>query len=66
MRRKIPHRVCNCMPNGAVTRLEAHLLKELLNREIHPIHCAMSCKQKFRKACTSAICALRRATSGGY
>ena len=49
MRRKIPYRVCRCMPNGVVTHLEARLLKDLVNREIHPIRCAESCKQKFMK-----------------
>lgn len=50
MRRRIPYRVCSCMPNGVVTHLEARLLKELVNREIHPIRCAESCKRKFQKA----------------
>lgn len=49
MRRRIPYRVCSCMPNGVVTHLEARLLKDLVNREIHPIRCAESCKQKFMK-----------------
>lgn len=49
MRRRIPYRVCSCMPNGVVTHLEARLLKEIVNREIHPIRCANSCKQKFMK-----------------
>ena len=49
MRRRIPYRVCSCMPNGVVTHLEARLLKKLVNREIHPIRCAASCKQKFMK-----------------
>jgi len=49
MRRRIPYRVCSCMPNGVVTHLEARLLKDLVNREIHPIRCAESCKQKFKK-----------------
>ena len=49
MRRKIPYRVCSCMPNGVVTHLEARLLKDLINREIHPIRCAASCKQKFMR-----------------
>lgn len=48
-RRKIPYRVCSCMPNGVVKHLEARLLKELVNREIHPIRCAESCKRKFSK-----------------
>ena len=50
MRRKIPYRVCRCLPGGVVTHLEARLLKDLVNREIHPIRCAESCKRKFQKA----------------
>ena len=49
MRRRIPYRVCSCMPNGVVTHLEARLLKDLVNHEIHPIRCAESCKRKFMK-----------------
>ena len=49
MRRRIPYRVCRCLPNGVVTHLEARLLKEIVNREIHPIRCAESCKRKFMK-----------------
>ena len=49
MRRRIPYRVCSCMPSGVVTHLEARLLKDLVNREIHPIRCAESCKRKFQK-----------------
>ncbi len=49
MRNRIPYRVCRCMPNGVVTHLEARLLKDLVNREILPIRCATSCKQKFMK-----------------
>ena len=37
------------MPNGVVTHLEARLLKELVNREIHPIRCAENCRRKFLK-----------------
>ena len=37
------------MPNGVVTHLEARLLREIVNREIHPIRCAESCKTKFMK-----------------
>lgn len=48
-RRRIPYRVCSCLPNGVVTHLEARLLKDLVNREIHPIRCAESCKRKFQK-----------------
>lgn len=49
MRKRIPYRVCSCTPNGVVTHLEARLLKDLVNREIHPIRCAESCKRKFMK-----------------
>ena len=49
MRRRIPYRVCQCMPNGVVTHLEARLLRDLVNREIHPIRCAESCKRKYQK-----------------
>lgn len=49
MRRKIGYRVCSCMPNGVVTHLETRLLREIVNREIHPIRCAASCKRKYLK-----------------
>ena len=49
MRRKIPYRVCRCMPDGVVTHLEARLLREIVNREIHPIRCAESCKVKYKR-----------------
>ena len=49
MRRRIPYRVCRCLPNGVVTHLEARLLKDIVNREIHPIRCAENCKRKFMK-----------------
>lgn len=49
MRRRIPYRVCRCMPNGVVTHLEARLLKELVNHEIHPIRCASTCARKAQK-----------------
>ena len=49
MRRRIPYRVCRCLPNGVVTHLEARLLKDLVNREIHPIRCAENCKRKYMK-----------------
>lgn len=37
------------MPNGVVTQMEARLLKDLVNREIHPIRCASSCGRKGQK-----------------
>lgn len=50
VRPRIPYRVCRCLPNGVVCHLEARLLRNLVNREIHPIRCAESCKRKFQKA----------------
>ena len=49
MRKKIPYRVCSCTPDGVVTHLEARILKEIVNREIHPIRCAENCKQKYKR-----------------
>ena len=49
MRKKVPYRVCQCTPNGTVTHLEARLLRELVNSEIHPIRCASSCGRKAQK-----------------
>lgn len=49
MRRRIPYRVCRCMPTGVVTHLEARLLKDIVNRAIHPIRSASSCKWKFMR-----------------
>ena len=37
------------MPNGVVTHLEARLLRELVNREIHPIRCASTSARKAQK-----------------
>ncbi len=49
MRRRIPYRVCKCLPNGVVTHLEARLLRQMVNSAIHPIRCAATCKQKYKK-----------------
>ena len=49
MRRRITYRVCSCTPLGVVTHLEARMLKEIVNREIHPIRCAKRCKQKYKR-----------------
>ena len=38
------------MPDGCVTHLEAQLLRQLVNREIHPIRCAESCRRKAQVA----------------
>jgi hypothetical protein len=37
------------MLNGVVTHLEARLLKDLVNREIHPIRCASTCARMAQK-----------------
>ena len=37
------------MLNGVVTNLEARLLKDLVNREIHPIRCASTCARMAQK-----------------
>ena len=50
MRRRIPYRVCRCTPDGCMTHLEARLLRQLVNREIHPLRCAESCRRKRQKA----------------
>lgn len=49
-RQRIRNRVCSCTAHGIMTYLESRLLKDLVNREIHPIRCAESCKRKFQKA----------------
>lgn len=37
------------MPNGVVTHLETRILRDLVNREIHPIRCASTCARKAQK-----------------
>lgn len=49
-RKRIPYRVCSSTPTGVVTHLEARLLRQMVNREIHPIRCAESCRRKRQKA----------------
>ncbi len=49
MRKRIPYRVWCCISNGVVTYLEARLLKEIINRETHPIRCTESFKRKYMK-----------------
>ena len=65
MRKHIPYRVCNCTPTGTITHLEARLLRQMVNREIHPIRCAESCRRKRQKAqrlgdlCAEALSSLQ-------
>ena len=42
--------MCSSTPTGVVTHLEARLLRQMVNREIHPIRCAESCRRKRQKA----------------
>ena len=46
MRRRIPYRVCQCMPNGVVTHLEARLLRDLVNREIRYANRRSLCRDR--------------------
>jgi hypothetical protein len=38
------------MPDGSVVHLEARLLREMINREIHSVRCAKNCRWKGQKA----------------
>ena len=41
--------MCGCTPNGVVTHLEARMLRDIVNHEIHPIRCASTCGRKAQK-----------------
>ena len=50
MRKRFHHfRVCSCTPEKGVAYLDAKMLKDLVNREIHPIRCASTCGRKALK-----------------
>ena len=50
MRKRFYHeRVCSCSPVEGMKYIEARMLKDLVNREIHPIRCAASCGRKGQK-----------------
>lgn len=50
MRKRFRHfRVCNCSPTQGIVYLDAKLLRDIVNREIHPIRCASTCGQKALK-----------------
>ena len=38
--------MCSCSPERGVTYLDARLLKDIVNRGIHPIRCASTCGHK--------------------
>lgn len=48
-RPRIPYPVCRCLPNGVVTHLESRLLRDIVNKAIYPIRCAVSCAVKAQK-----------------
>ncbi len=41
--------VCSCSPEKGVTYLDAGLLKDIVNRGIHPIRCASTCGYKAQR-----------------
>ena len=53
MRKRFYHeRVCSCSPTKGVVYLESRLLRDLVNRSIHPMRCAASCGWKAMRALT--------------
>lgn len=50
MRKRPVCPVCRCTPEQGVTHLDVRLLRQLLNREIHPIRCAHNLRRKAQKA----------------
>lgn len=51
MRKKFYHeRVCCCSPKDGMVYMNARMLYEIINREIHPIRCASTCGRKAQKA----------------
>ena len=50
MRKRIKNRrVCRCLPDGVVFQIEARLLRELVNREVHSLRCFSSGKMKYMR-----------------
>ena len=50
MRKRVFHeRVCTCSPQEGMTFVQAQRLREIVNREIHPIRCASTCGRKAQK-----------------
>jgi len=50
VRKRFYHvRVCSCSPDKGVSYLDARMLKDIVNRGIHPIRCASTCAQKAHK-----------------
>ena len=50
MRKRFYHfRVCSCSPTEGVVYMESNMLRDIVNREIHPIRCASTCGRKASK-----------------
>lgn len=50
VRKRFYHqRVCSSSPDKGVTYLDAKMLKDIVNRGIHPIRCASTCARKAQK-----------------
>ncbi|MBR6446779.1 MAG: hypothetical protein IKS94_10265 [Prevotella sp.] len=43
-------RVCSCSPTQGVLYLDARLMRDIVNREIHPIRCASTCGNKAKRS----------------
>jgi len=51
MRRRFhDDRVCSCSPTSGMVFIHARMLRDIINREIHPIRCASTCGRKGQKA----------------
>lgn len=49
MRKRSQYRVCRCTPYHGITHLEARLLRQMVNRSIHALCCAESCRWKYQR-----------------
>ena len=43
-------RACSCSPTSGMVFMNARMLRDIINREIHPIRCASTCGRKGQKA----------------
>lgn len=48
-RRFYDERVCSCSPTAGMVYMQARMLHDIVNREIHPIRCAFTCARKAQK-----------------
>lgn len=49
MRKRSNDRVCRCTPYHGITYLEARLLHDMINTQIHALCCAQSCRWKYQR-----------------